>query len=510
MYDEKENLILSDNNQVKNLEYSEIPKNLINAFISIEDKSFYKHNGVNYKRMIGATIKNLKSHKIKEGASTISQQVIKNTHLTNEKTLKRKFKELILAQQMEKELSKEEIITSYLNAIYFGNGAFGINQASQRYFSKEPKDLNLSEMATLAGIIKSPLTYSPLSNLDKCTTRRNLVLKEMLKEKMISEEEYNNAKNSKINLNINKNFLGNNTYYSAVVDEACKILKLNEKDLLLKNYKIYTYRNNDIQKEIENQISKSNHYTNNYECDNMAMVIDNKSGGVLGFFGKSDYNLLKLKRQPGSVLKPVIAYGPALEHNIISPLTPILDEKINFNGYEPKNYNNKNYGWISAKDSLAKSLNIPSVKILQYTGIEKAKKFANKLNINFDEKDNGYSLALGGLTNGLQIQDVINSYQAFANNGNFIKSSFIKEIKTQNNKVIYKHNEFGKKAMKDSTAYLITDMLKHSVKNGTCRKLDINKYDIAGKTGTVGSVNSKKREKNSSNNNRSCYAKNDY
>lgn len=494
MYDNKSNLILSDNNQVKNLEYAEIPKTLINAFISIEDKNFYNHKGINYKRMIGATIKNIKSHKIKEGASTISQQVIKNTHLTNEKTIKRKIKELILAQQMEKELTKDEIITSYLNAIYFGNGAFGVNQASQRYFSKEPKDLNLSEMATLAGIIKSPLTYSPLSSLDKCTNRRNLVLKEMLKEKMISEEDYNTAKNSEILLNVNKNFLGNNTYYSAVVDEACKILKLNEKDLLLKNYKIYTYKDNEIQKEIENQISKSTSYTNNFECDSMAMVIDNNNGGVLGFCGKSDYNLLNLNRQPGSILKPVITYAPALEYNVITPLTPILDEKISYNGYEPKNYDKKNYGWISAKDSLAKSLNIPSVKILQYTGIEKAKNFANRLNINFDEKDTGYSLALGGLTNGLKIKDIINSYQAFANSGNYIKSSFIKEIKTNNNKTIYKHNEMGKNTMKESTAYLITDMMQHCVKNGTCRKLNTRKYEIAGKTGTVGAINSKNGE----------------
>ena len=494
MYDQKNKLILSDHNQVKNINFDDIPKNLINAFISIEDKNFYKHKGINYKRIIGATIKNIKSLKLKEGASTISQQLIKNTHLTNEKTFKRKIKEILLTKKMEKELTKDEIITAYLNAIYFGNGAFGINQASQRYFSKEPKDLSLSESAILAGVIKSPLTYSPLSNLEKCKRRRNLVLKEMLKANKISNEEYTQAINQNIILNINKNFLGNNTYYSAVIDEVCNILKTTEKDLLLKDYKIYTYKNEELQSLIEQEVNKTNEHTNNFLCDSLAMIIDNKTGGVLAFCGKSDYNLLNLNRQPGSTLKPIISYAPALEHNIITPLTPILDEKITINGYSPKNYNNKYNGWISAKDSLAKSLNIPSVKILNYTGIEKAKKFANNLNIKFDNSDNGYSLALGGLTNGIKIKDLINSYQAFANNGKYIKSSFIKEIKTNNGKTIYKNNEIGKQVMKESTAFLITDMLKSCVKNGTSRKLSLPNYDIAAKTGTVGISNSTDKE----------------
>lgn len=493
LFNNKNEAIQSNTNLVKNITYNSIPKNLINAFISIEDKSFFNHNGINYKRMLSASLKNIFSLKLKEGASTISQQLIKNTHLTNNKTFKRKINEILLAKKMEQLLTKEEILTSYLNAIYFGSGAFGINQASQRYFSKEIEDLNLSECATLAGIIKSPKKYSPILNYDNSIKRRNIVLKEMLKDNKINKEEYEKAIKEDINLNINKNFLGNNTYYSACIDEACNILKITEKDLLLKKYKIYTYKDDSLQDILENEINNYNKYTTN-NCDCCALSIDSKTGGINAFYGKSDYELINLKRQPGSVLKPIIAYSPALENNIISPVTPILDEKININGYSPSNYKNKYYGWISAKESLSKSLNIPSIKILNYVGIDKAKLFANKLGINFDKKDNGYSIALGGLTNGLTIKEITNAYQCFSNNGKFIPAGFIKEIKNKDGKTIYCHNNTARQVIKNSTAFLITDMLRDTVVNGTSKKLNLQNTYIAAKTGTVGVLNNKENK----------------
>jgi len=492
IYDNENKPLENFENNIKNLSFNEIPKHTISAFISVEDKNFYNHDGVNYKRMLKALIKNVSSLKIKEGASTISQQLIKNTHLTNERTIKRKINELLLTKKLENNLTKNEIITAYLNAIYFGNGAFGINQASQRYFSKEAKELTLEESATLAGMIKSPKKYSPIFNIENCIKRRNVVLKEMLKDNKITEQEFNNSINLPINLKINKNFLGNNSYYSASVDEACSILDITEKDLILKKYKIYTYENEYNQKIIENEISKTSAYAS-CNANSCAMLIDNKTGGIISFCGKSDYDILSLNRQPGSTFKPIISYAPALEFNQIQPSTPILDEKIDINGYSPKNYNNVFHGWTNAKTALAKSLNIPSVKILSYVGIDNAKKFASRFNINFDAKDNGYSIALGGLTRGLKLKDLANCYQTFGNNGEFIPIGFIKEIRTPNNKLIYKHNEIGNHIMKDSTAFLITDMLKESVRNGTCKKLNINKYDIAAKTGTVG-INNKNQD----------------
>ena len=489
IFDNNNNPVSNNTNLVKNITFNSIPKNLINAFVSIEDKNFFKHNGINYKRIIKATLKNLSSLKLKEGASTISQQLIKNTHLTNDKTFKRKFNEVLLTKKMEQNLTKDEILTSYLNAIYFGSGAFGINQAAQRYFSKEVEDLTLSECATLAGIIKSPKKYSPILNYNNCLKRRNLVLREMYNDNKITKEEYDNTIQEDINLNINKNFLGNNTYYSACVDEACNILKITEKDLLLKEYKIYTYKDQNLQNILEEEVNNYQYYTNGQSCDCSAISINSKTGGINAFYGKSDYDLINLKRQPGSILKPIISYSPALEYNVITPITPILDEKINLNGYSPSNYKNKYYGWISAKESLSKSLNIPSVKILNYVGIDKAKNFAKKIGINLNKNDNGYSIALGGLTKGLTIKELTNAYLSFSNNGKYIPAGFIKEIKNKSGKTIYIHNNIGKQVMKDSTAYLTTNMLREVVLNGTSRKLNLKDTCIAAKTGTVGVFN---------------------
>lgn len=484
--------------QTKIVTYSNIPQHVIDAFVSVEDKSFFTHNGINYKRIVKALIKNVSSMKIKEGASTISQQLIKNTHLTNEKTIKRKFNELLLTKQLESNLTKEEILTAYLNAIYFGSGAFGINNASQRFFSKDVSKLSLAESATLAGVIKSPRLYSPISEEKRCLRRRNLVLNEMYKDKKITLDQFNAAQNEPLKLSINKNFLGNNDYYSASIEEACDILKISEKDLILKQYKIITYQDDNLQKCVHEEISNIDNYLRDYtkNCfpDALAMIVDNKTGGIKAFSGKSDYNLLNIYRQPGSTLKPIISYAPAIEEGLINPLTPILDEKININGYSPSNYNNKYYGWISAKQALAKSLNIPSIKILEYVGVENAKQFAKKVGINFSQDDNGHSLALGGMTNGVKIKDLLNCYQAFANNGDKIKLAFVKEIRTKDNLLIYKHNTNPSRVMKSSTAFLINNMLKESVLTGTSKKLNLNNIEICAKTGTVGSNLSKTKE----------------
>ena len=491
MTDYNNNEITQNNQLKKNLSFEEIPQSTIDAFVSIEDKDFYKHHGINYKRILKASLKNLSKLSFHEGASTITQQLIKNTHLTSEKTLKRKFNEVVLARTLEKNLTKDEIMTAYLNAIYFGNGTFGISEASQRYFSKNTKDLSLVESATLAGIIRSPKTYSPILNPDNCIKRRNLVLSEMYKDGKITNEEYINAKNSKLTLNLNKNFLGYNDYYNAAIDEACEKLKISEKDLILKGCKIHTYLNQDLQKVATNEINKLENYTSTL-CDGLILTIENKSGGITSFIGKSDYNLLNAKKQPGSVLKPIISYAPAIENNIIVPSTPILDEQITINNYTPHNYKNKYHGFISAKTALANSYNVPSVKIIDYVGIENAKKFANKLGLNFDKNDASYSIALGGLTNGLYIKDIANCYQAFANSGKYIRASFIKSIENSEGKTIYKNMKLETSVMKDSTAYLITDMLKESVKSGTCKKLNLKNLHIASKTGTVGSTKNHK------------------
>lgn len=486
VYDEDGNLI-TDKNQFNNQHISikELNPNTIAAFISIEDKNFYNHSGVNYKRMLKALVKNLTSGKVKEGASTISQQLIKNTHLSSERTYERKIKEIFLAKEMERQVSKEDILESYLNVIYYGNNIYGIENAARFYFSKPASELNLEQSATLAGMIKSPGNYCPITNAEKCKNRRNLVLSEMLKDGKISQDEYEKAKNSDLELNIDENFNnGQNSYSQAAIDEARKILNIPTKQIALGKYKIYTYQNPSKQLALEKALK--NQFSEVGKHDFAGISINNSTFGVEAYFGKSSFSILNSKRQPGSIIKPLLVYGPAMNENKISPSTMILDDKIDINGYKPENVTKTYSGYVSVREAVAKSMNIPAVKILSYIGIEKAKRYAERFGIEFDENDNGYALALGGMTYGTNLLTLTNAYASFANNGKFKTACFIKEIKDKNNKTIYTSQKPYDQILREDANYLTLETLFESAKNGTAKRLSDLPYQIASKTGTVG------------------------
>ena len=473
----------------KKVKLSEIPSYIPQSFISIEDKNFYKQKGINKKRMAKALLNNIKSMSAKEGASTISQQLVKNAYLSSDKTLNRKIKEIFLTLKMEKQFTKEEILETYLNVIYFGNNSYGLEQASKNYFNKQAKDLSLEESAMLAGLIKSPKLYSPIYNLENCTQRRNLVLKEMLKDKKITNEEYETAVNKEIVLS--KNLLTKNKafYEQATLEEASKILNISEKELASKGYKVFTYFNPEDQQILKNAINNSDYYHKNKYgniADSCGIILDNKTSGVTAFAGKSIYDVVNMVRSPGSSIKPILVYAPALENGIISPETPILDEETSFSGYTPHNVGNKYYGWISARKTIEKSLNVPAIKIMQYTGIEKCKNFAKKAGITFESSDNNYAIALGGFTKGLTVKQLVNSYTPLANNGVYNEAHFVRKICDKNGVLVYEHKLENNKIMSEETAYLLTDMLKSSTKTGTSSRLKDLDFDIAGKTGTVG------------------------
>ena len=487
LYDNDNNLIEIDNTSYVKLD--EINPLTLQAFISIEDKNFYKHNGINLKRMIKATINNLVSHSFKEGASTISQQLIKNTHLSSEKTLKRKIKEIIITQKMEKQLTKDEILEYYLNLIYFGNNSYGIKEASNNYFNKEPKDLTLAESAMLAGIIKAPSKYSPYKNYNLCLDRRNLVLKEMLKDNRISKEDYDEAISLSIELNISKEEVKNNKntnlYEKLALEEAKNLLNLDYNEL--QKFKIYTYKNTQENNELQKLINDDSYYQkNNYGKipSGMAIILNNETGGVEAFCGRSDFELSNIKRQPGSAIKPILVYAPALDEGLISPATKILDKEININGYKPNNVGGF-HGYVSIREAVSKSLNIPAIKVAEKVGLDNCKTFAEKAGIQFSNIDNNYAITLGGFTDGITLQQLTNSYLPYTNDGNFIKSTFIKEIRNADGLVVYKHNKSYEKVMNDDTAYLMTDLLISGVKDGTSKKLSNLPFEIAGKTGTV-------------------------
>ncbi len=457
------------------LSKGEIPTSLKNAFVSIEDKRFYSHHGIDLKRIIGAAINNLKNGKYKEGASTITQQLIKNTHLNSEKTIKRKLSEMKLALLLEKEYDKDEILTMYLNHIYFGENCYGVKTASQRYFNKEPKDLTVAECATLAAIIKAPTYYSPISNANRCLKRRNLVLSEMRKQGYIDEKAYTTATQAPLKV------CSENTAYAK--DYLKEVM--NEVETLLP-FPIFSYGNTitvytglepktqEILEQLQFSMPENAHFS--------AIALNNEENLISAFRSTTGIAY----RQSGSTLKPFAVYGPAIEQDFIDESTLILDAPISYSGYQPKNYGDQYHGYVSAKYALAHSLNVPSVKILDGIGVRTANKTLTKLGFPVTEKDDSLALGLGATQKGVSIKQLVNAYATLANKGMYEKGSFVKKILADNHQIYLKKMP-KTRVFSEETAFLLTDMLKESVISGTAKKLSHLPFPVAAKTGTVGS-----------------------
>ena len=462
-----------------------IPTHTLNAFIAKEDKRFYKHNGIDIIRIFGALKNNIRAKSSVEGGSTITQQLIKNTHLSQEKTISRKLKEIKLAQELEQNYSKDEILDTYLNSIYFGNNLFGIRSASSFYFDKKVENLSIAESAILSGLISAPSVYNPISNLNLSKQKAKMVINLMTEQGYISALEQQSAIQELNNLTISKKTNIGALYLSFATHEALEILGL---ETMPQNSQIVikTYLNHNLQSCMENTLKTAVYKAKDLSGITSGIagaVLDNSTGGIVAFCGDSKYNLLELKRQPASTIKPILVYGPAIENNLISPASFILDEPINIDGYAPQNATKQFKGWTTIRDNIVRSTNIPAIKILNQTGINKSKEFASRLGIQFDQDDDNLALALGGFKYGVTVKDMATSYMALARGGNYIDSTFIKEIIINGN-ICYKHTPHGTQVMKDSTAYLLTDMLKSVATYGTGRNIQGLNIPIASKTGT--------------------------
>ena len=456
------------------IELKNLPPYVEKAFIAIEDKRFYSHNGIDVRGMARAAFNNILSFSFKEGASTITQQLIKNTHLSGEKTFKRKISEIKLALDLEKKYSKEQIIETYLNTIYFGNDSFGISEAAQNYFGKKAENLTLNEAAALAGIIKAPSTYSPFNSPEKCFERKKTVLKEMLLMGFITEKEYNDNYSLPLTLTTNEKTYSYSHLLKKELDGILKT-KLN----INSGYKVYTYYDKNVQEIIEKSVKNSK-----INYDYSVIFSDNKSH-VLAYCS----TVGDMERQLGSTIKPILCYAPAVEYDGLSPLTPILDEKVSVNGITVENYKNAYYGFVSAKTSLSKSLNSCAVKLLNSTGIEKAKNFAIKAGINLNDNDKDGLIALGSTNKGTKLTKLISAYNVFSCEGKRNDASFIKKIIDKNGKTIYVNKDENEYVCSEQTAFLLSDMLKETCKSGTGKTLKNDKYELCAKTGTVGNEN---------------------
>ncbi len=453
---------------------ADVPAHVKDAFVCTEDKRFYQHGGFDVLRFGRAVLNNVKAGSFKEGASTISQQLIKNTHLCQDKTVKRKLQEWKLTRQLEKRYTKDEILEKYLNTIYFGHNCFGIVSAADFYFQKTPSELTLSEGAILAGLVKSPNNYSPFKNPDRCKKRKESVLALMRTNGKITEKQRQTALNEPLPL---RNSLQNNAGFLHFVFEELTDLSARHGFTVGGRVEIETFLDTNLQNELEELAASLT------ETDKTILVLDNERHLFKGCVS----SVGNIERLPGSLIKPLLVYAPALEENLLSPATPILDEKIDYRGYSPENYGGVYHGYVSMREAVEKSLNVPAVKTLESLGIERAVGYTSRLHLPIDKNDYSLALSLGGMKNGFSLLDLSAAYATLANGGVFQPCGFISKIKINGN-TVYKKAETATRVFSEQTSYLMTDVLKTTAKAGTAKKLRSLPCEIAAKTGTVGTV----------------------
>ena len=476
IYDNNCSLSPSANGNIhQTVALSQVPKSTIDAFISTEDKRFYTHDGFDFKRIVKSLFTNLKSGSFKQGASTISQQLIKNTHLSQEKTLKRKLQEWKLTRALERAYTKDEILEKYLNVIYFGHNCFGLDRAAKFYFDKSVNELSLADSAILAGLVKSPNHFSPFKNATACQKRKKTVLSLMLKNGVITQKEFDEALAAPLPT-LSGESSTSYDYARYVFDEFTLLTDVF--DLQVGGeIQIYTYLQEDVQQSLKKL------YDAHTQTDKTFIVADAESKGVIAC--KSSVG--EIARLPGSLIKPLLVYAPAVEENILSPATPVLDEKTDFGGYTPSNYDNVFHGYVSARECLSKSLNVPAVKILESLGVKKATSYLEKLHLPVEEADKTLALALGGMQRGFSLNDILSAYGALQG-GEYAPCVFIKKIVIEG-QTVYERKIKTTQVFSPETAYLTTDMLQTAAKTGTAKKLRTLPFSVAAKTGTAGTAN---------------------
>ena len=493
---------------------NDIPENLKNAFIAVEDHKFYDHKGVNWPRTIKATLNYISNlGKVSFGASTITQQLIKNLTGDDMLTPKRKIEEIFRAQNLEKKLSKNEILELYLNVVYLSQNCYGIQSASNLYFGKNAEELTLEECASLASIVKNPSKYDPYKFPENNKSRRKIVLKEMLEQKMISQTEYNDAMNTDLAINSNIDKQRSSGIYSWFVEKLISDIKtdlmkeynLNEEGALMMinrgGLKIYSTIDTNAQKAVDevfqNYISFLKPQNGKYP-EASCVVLDPNTSDILAIAGgvgvKSANRIFNratdAKRPLGSVIKPLSVYAPGIEMKSFTYGTSFEDLPIlNGESFWPHNANNRYMGLVSLNYGLEHSLNTVSVRALNMLGLENSFNFCKdrfKINLVDDDK-NQAPLALGQLTQGDTLLNVTSSYATFANGGTISTPRSYYYVTDSNGNVILKKEYHGERIISEDCASIMNIMLRNVAINGTAKNLTITKkFDIAAKTGTSG------------------------
>lgn len=481
----------------------DMPDYLIDSFLATEDARFYDHHGIDLIRLGGALLVDLKTMSSSQGASTITMQLARTAILNNQdKKIARKIKEAVIAIQLENEYSKDEILALYLNEIYFGHSAYGVQAASQTLFGKDVADIDMAEAATLVGIIRNPRMYSPLYDAEASDRVKRQVLKNLegYTDKYDSEaiaaakEEVVQTGESAYTAAYNHPW-----YTDYVIDLAEDIITeqgYEASSIYTGGWRIYTTLNETVQSLMETAYSLDSNFPETYSADlveSAMVVLDTDNNAILGLVGGREYATKRgynrataMKRQPGSTFKPIADYAPAIEAGY-SPATVANDVKTTFGtNWTPGNYDGSYKGIISMRTACQYSVNIASVKFLQMATVDASLQMLSKLGIDLDKAhDNNLSIGLGGITYGVSPLQMAAAYGTLANSGIYTEPWCISRIEDSDGQVIYESKLNQNVAMKETTAYLVTDMLKTVTTAGTGTRAQLPNRDVASKTGTV-------------------------
>lgn len=469
---------------------NQVPEHVKQAFVAVEDVRFYQHAGVDFKSVLRAVYRDVIAMNKVEGASTITQQLSKNLFLQNDKTWMRKTKEVMAAIYLERNYTKEEILELYLNKVYFGHGVHGIEAASRKFFSKSVEELTIAESALLAGIVKSPSGYSPIDQAENALTRRNVVLASMNNAGMINHETLKMEQGKTLGLNLeekpNQTFAA--SYIDLAIDEAASKYQLSLNELKRGGYRIIIHMDELIQKTAYEEFQNDVYFPGNTEgVEGSFVMMDVERGNVVAAIGGRDYqygdlNRVLVKRQPGSTMKPIAVYAPAMMQENYTPYTILRDDPQNYGDYVASNVDGQYDGMVTVYDAVVKSKNAPAVWLLNEIGISHAKSYLQKLGINIP--DEGLAIALGGLSEGVTPMDMMKSYRSFAHRGQMIEPNVIKEIINQRGNVVFEEKKLTAEVFNAQVAWNMTSILLHTVETGTAKAGNYRK-ELAGKTGST-------------------------
>ncbi len=487
-------------NKIEEINYADIPRHMVDAVVAVEDRRYFEHEGMDMRAIGRAFWTNMTSGGTVQGGSTITQQLAKNVFLSHERTWSRKWDEVLLAKKIEENYSKEDIMEMYLNQIYYGEGAWGIDRAAKTYFGKQPSQLTVAEAALLAGLIKAPSALTPYKHLDKAQNRRNVVLQLMKEQALISEEVYNKAIHEPVQLLSSKpnrvDDINYPYYVDQIIREAMTQYGLSENEVLQGGLRIYTALDTKMQQSAEKVYANKALFPKS-AADQLiqsgTVLIDPRDGGIRAIVGgrgeqpfRGFNRATQLKRQPGSTIKPVAVYTPALELGY-KPSDNLVDEPININGYEPQNADGTFHGRVSLYEALINSYNIPAVKLLNEMGIDKGRDAAARFGIPLTDEDRSLGLALGGLHEGVSPLQMAEAFGVFASDGVRNHAHTITRIESADGNVLaeFKQSEGSVKVTEPEIARTMTAMLEGVIKEGTGTAALLEGRPLAGKSGTT-------------------------